>query len=308
MKIKHYLCLILSILYFQQSYSQGCSDAGFCTAGSIKPGSSTTEKMQNSVGISLGFGIGEQGTTIFTPQLEPQLKVNDRSLVQIKIPFVQINGELGKISGLGDVIVSYNYLWDTTGKLPLTLTIGTRIATGTASQRVNTIPLPMPYQTSLGTTDLILGARLDLKKGFSISFAYQQPLFNRNQNGFDSTAFNALNLEDSENYFLSSELKRKGDVLLRIDKMFKGKKTNYTLGILPIVHLGKDQIKNEQNEWVKLEGSQGLTVNINGSIAYKLSVKTEISLIAAMPIAIRQSRPDGLTRAIVSAISLRYQL
>jgi len=308
MKIKLYLILVLSLLFYHQSHSQGCSDAGFCTAGSIKPGSSNTEKMQNSVGISLGFGIGEQGTTIITPQLEPQLKVNDRSLVQVKIPFVQINGDLGKISGLGDVILSYSYLWDTTGKLPLMLTVGTRIATGTASQRANNIPLPMPYQTSLGTTDLILGARLGLKKGFSISFAYQQPLFNRNQNGFDSTAFNALNLEDSKNYFLSSELKRKGDVLLRIDKMFKGKKTNYTMGVLPIFHLGKDQIRNEQNQWVKLEGSQGLTVNINGSIVHKLSDKTELSLIAGMPIAIRQSRPDGLTRAFVSVLGLRYLL
>jgi hypothetical protein len=288
--------------------AQGCSDAGFCTAGSIKPGSSNSEKMQNSVGISLGFGIGEQGTTIFTPQLEPQMRVNDRSLVQIKIPFVQVNGDLGKVSGLGDVILSYSYLWDTTGKLPLMLTVGTRIATGTASQRANNIPLPMPYQTSLGTTDLILGARLGLKKGFSISFAYQQPLFNRNQNGFDSTAFKAFKLEDSENYFLSSELKRKGDVLLRIDKMFKGKKTNYTLGVLPIFHLGKDQIRNEQNQWVNLDGSQGLTVNINGSVVHKLSDKTELSLIAGMPVAIRQSRPDGLTRAFVSVLGLRYLL
>ena len=308
MKINRLIMWVILIVSAHVCKAQGCSDAGFCTAGSIKPGSLSNEINQNGIGISLGYGIGEQGTTVFTPQLEPRLKVNDQSMIQVKIPFVQIKGDLGNFSGVGDVILSYNYLWDTTGKLPLLLTIGTRIATGTASQRTNNIALPMPYQTSLGTTDLILGARWSLKKGFSVSLAIQQPLFNRNQNGFDSTAFKALNIEDSKNYFLSSELRRKGDILLRIDKMFKGKKTNYTMGILPIYHLGKDEIKNEQNQWVKLDGSQGLTVNINGSIVHKLSEKTEISLIAAMPIAIRQSRPDGLTRAFVTALSFNYLL
>jgi hypothetical protein len=302
------LCLLSTI----SANSQGCSDAGFCTAGSIKPTNQSGNAFKNSIGFTLGYALGERGTQIITPQFEPNIRINDRSMVQIKIPMVFIKGDLASVNGLGDAILSYNYLFDSLAKYPIMLTVGTRIATGTASLKNENIPLPMPYQLSLGTTDLILGAKMELKKGFSVSVAYQQPVFNRNQNGFDSVAFKNLarkeNLLADDNFFISSNIKRKGDVLVRIDKAFKTEKTFTTIGILPIIHLGKDEVEFAKNKTTKLDGSQGLTLNINTAVYYKLTTKTEISLILAMPIIVRESRPDGLTRAFVSVAGLRYFL
>jgi hypothetical protein len=300
--------LLFGILF--KGKGQGCSDAGFCSAGSIK--ASNNDSIKNSLGFSVGYAIGEQGTTIITPQFEPQIKISDKSMVQIKIPFQFINGDLGSNKGLGDAIVTYNLNVTNLGKKPLTFTLGTRIATSTSSEKRDNIPMPMTYQVGLGTTDLIVGARIQFKKGFSVSLGYQQPLFNRNQNGFDSAAYKNLKLAkqlpDDENYFISSYLERKGDIMMRLDKLFKIKKSTFSIGILPIYHLGKDKARINKGTIVNLENSQGLTLNINAGLNYKISNKLEISAIAAAPLIVRKSRPDGLTRAIIFVPALRYNL
>lgn len=310
--MKNYFFITLFLFgILLKSNGQGCSDAGFCTAGSLKT-LSMKDSIKNSLGFSCGYAIGEQGITIITPQFEPQIKISDKSMVQVKIPFQYINGDLGSNKGLGDVIFTYNYNMDSLGKNPLTFSVGTRIATGTASLKKNNIPMPMPYQVSLGTTDLIVGARVQFKKGFSISLGYQQPLFSRNQNGFDSAAFKNLKfsnqLADDKNFFISSHLERKGDIMLRLDKISIIKKTTVSLGILPIYHLGKDKAQINKNTTINLENSQGLTLNINAGIYYKVSSKLEISAIAATPLIVRESRPDGLTRALIFVPALRYNL
>jgi len=309
---KTILSLIICLFSSFSANSQGCSDAGFCTAGNIKPNNQSDKTFKNSIGFTLGFALGEQGTQIITPQFEPNIRINDRSMVQLKIPMVLIKGDLATVSGLGDAILTYNYLFDSLSTYPIMITAGTRIATGTASSKNENIALPMPYQLSLGTTDFILGAKIELKKGFSISLAYQQPVFNRNQNGFDSAAFKSLAKEEAllpeDNFFISSNLKRRGDVMVRIDKAFKTKNAFITLGLLPIYHLGKDEVEIAKNKTIELEGSQGLTLNLNTSVYYKLSSKTELSLILAMPLIVRESRPDGLTRSFVSVLGFRYFL
>lgn len=309
MKTIFSLLIFISLIY--NAKGQGCSDAGFCTAGSIKP-SSQNDSIKNSLGVTFSYAKGERGTTILTPQFEPQFKVSDRSMVQIKIPFIFIKGSIGSINGIGDVMLSYNYKLDSVLGNLVMLTIGTRIATGTSSYKNDSIPMPMPYQVSLGTTDLILGARMELKKGFSLSIAYQQPLVNRNQNGFDSAAYKNLmkskGLKADENYFISSYLERKGDLLLRIDKLFTFKKGVISIGLLPIYHLGNDKARINKATTITVENSKGLTLNANVGMYYKLNKKLELSAIAAAPLIVRQGRPDGLTRSFIFLPGLRYNL
>jgi len=292
--------------------AQGCSDAGFCTAGGIKPMGNGKDQMANSLGFTMGYGIGEQNTHVLTAQFEPQIKVSPKSMVQIKLPFVFIKGTLGTANGLGDALITYNHLFDSTWKKPITLTVGSRIATGTAAGKIDEISVPMPYQVSLGTTDFILGLKIDLGNGYSISAGWQQPVFNRNQNGFDSVAYKVLRskhtLEDEDNYFISANLKRKGDVLLRIDKSFNWEKASVGVGLLPIYHLGKDKVSLSKNREVELENSQGLTLNINLRYSYKVTDLLELYGVMASPLIVRESRPDGLTRALVVLAGLRYNL
>ena len=307
--MKSFLIFTISLCIAYNLQSQGCSDAGFCTAGTIKP-SANNDSIKNSIGFSVNYSIGEQGTTIITPQLESAIKISDKSMVQIKIPFAFINGNLGKISGIGDVILSYNYELDSLWKYPIMIILGTRIATGSSSLKSNNISLPMPYQPSLGTTDIILGAKMKLKNGFSISIGFQNPLVNRNQNGFDSSAFKTLTktqqINNNDNYFISSYLQRKGDIMLRLDKTFTFKKTLASIGLLPIYHLGNDKAKINKATTIELKNSKGLTLNINAGFVYKINNNLEFSAIAAVPLIVRDSRPDGLTRSLVLVPSIRY--
>ncbi len=311
--MKKVFLIFWSLLSTHFLIAQGCSDAGFCTAGSLKP-SGQSDSIKNVLGFTLGFAVGEQGTTYLTPQFEPSIKVSEKSQIQIKIPAHIIKGELGNNSGLGDVILTYNYQWKTLKKwnTPVSFVIGTRIATGTSSFNKDNIGLPMPYQLSLGTTDLIVGAKLNFAGSWSVSLGIQNPIFNRNQNGFDSLAFQTLaknkNLKDEENYFLSANLKRKGDLMLRIDKQFKIKHTMINLGFLPIYHLGNDEADQKKSNSMALKGSAGLTLNFNTSVYYKINPRLEIMATAATPLIVRESRPDGLTRALVLLSGLYYTL
>ncbi len=301
--------LIIALLFIAvKVQSQGSSDAGLSMVGNMRP-SGNNDSMKNGLGFSFSYGIGERGTIILTPQFEPQIKISDKSMVQIKIPMVQINGDLGKINGMGDVILSYSRLLDSVWKYPILITIGTRIATGSSSLKSDNISLPMPYQLSLGTTDIILGAKIKLKKGLSIAVGFQNPLFNRNQNGFDSAAYNLVKtkqIKEENNYFISSYLRRKGDIMIRIDKTFNYKKTMTSIGIVPIYHLGNDKARIDKATTVEMKNSKGLTLNVNVGFMYKLSPKLELSAIAAAPIIMRNSRPDGLTRSFLFIPGLKY--
>ncbi len=291
------------------AHGQGCSDAGLSSTGSLKP-STNNDSIKNSLGFTFNYSIGEHGTTIITPQFEPQIIISDKSMVQIKIPFNFIKGHLGNANGIGDVILSYNYKIDSIWKYPIILTIGTRIASGTASLKYNNFSLPMPYQTSLGTTDIILGAKMKFKKGFSISFGFQNPLVNRNQNGFDSASYKILitnkQINTKDNYSISSYLQRKGDIMFRLDKILTFKKTQATLGLLPIYHLGNDLARINKATTIEMKNSRGLTLNFDAGLNYKIKNNIIFSAIAAAPIIFRISRPDGLIRKMFTILGIQY--
>ncbi|NUM31935.1 MAG: hypothetical protein HUU47_06390 [Bacteroidetes bacterium] len=303
--------LIFAIL-IKYASAQGCSDAGLCTAGGLKPIFFTNDSLKSSLNFSLNFSIGENGTNIITPQFEPLVKVNENSFIQFKIPYLIINGNLGSSKGISDVSINYNYKFDSLIKYKLYLTCGVKIASGSASLKTDGICLPMTYQTSMGTTDFLGGLSLEIAKGLSVSLGLQVPMFNINQNKFDSAAFlyfkNEKKINDNQNYFISSKLKRKSDVMMRIDKTFAFKKNNISIGILPIYHLGKDKVNTTSLNNVLLSGSQGLTLNFNTSLNYKISDKSAVNFILAFPLITRKSRPDGLGRSIVTGISYKYVL
>lgn len=303
---------IFAMLFCIKASAQGCSDAGFCTAGSLKTININSDSIKNSLNFSLNYSQGERGTVIIVPQFEPTVKTSENSFVQIKIPYFYINGKLSNTKGLGDVLINYNYIFDSVVKYKFSLTGGVKIASGSASLKSDGICLPMPYQVSLGTTDFIGGFRIFLKQNFTISLGIQIPIFNINQNSFDSAAFKFFgkrdNLENSNNYFISSGLKRKSDLMMRIDKTFIFNKSSVSIGLLPIYHLGKDEVKTNNLNNVFDKKSKGLTLNINAGGNIKISNKLNTNIVAAMPLITRKSRPDGLTRKFIAMFSFNYEM
>lgn len=298
------LCYLVSV-YNMQLYAQGCSDAGFCSAGNLKGGHAmeTVDTPQHSVGFTFIAGSGEKGTMVYIPQVELQFALKKNRSVEIKLPYNIANGDLGSHSGLGDIIATYSGgIKQKHTSLQLNYSLGLRIGTGQADAKdANGNPLPMVYQNSLGTTDIIAGLHANYKKYLNVAVGYQQPIFQYNHNGYYIG-----------DYFPARELKRKGDVLLRIEGQYNWKHCGIAAGPLFIYHLGKDKvtvpdyfITPTRTYEVELNGSEGLTLNMAISGYYQWQ-HCRLDITAGEPFVVRDVRPDGLTREWVIAPKFTY--
>jgi hypothetical protein len=163
----------------------------------------------------------------------------------------------------------------------------------------------MPYQTSLGTHDLLLGLDLKIKNHWLIALGLQLPLIQQNTNGFD-TALVFSNETEKKAYFTSRHLVRRPDLVLRIDRQFAlSKNLSLNAGVLPILHLGNDSYLDGTVRKT-IEQSSGLTFNINAGLTIRASERFTLTGRYASPLKVRTVRPDGLTRHYVGALELKY--
>ena len=285
--------------------SQGCSDAGVCSIG----GHGKMEK--GSLTLNTQYGVGEQGVQYFTNQIEGVLRLNSKYTLQLKVPYTFINGNLGSNNGLGDIVLVGNKnIYDKNDK-KMSLSLGTRIGVNNANKGLENLnkALPMPYQTSLGTHDLLLGADLEYKEKWRFSLGVQIPIIQFNKNGFDTARISPSSDygDKARQYFSSYHLIRRPDIVFRVDRTFKiTKKLKFTAGLLPIYHLLHDRATDINGIERAIHGSKGLTLNIPVAAAYKFNSKWTLTARFASPVIVRKVRPDGLTRQFVSSIELKY--
>jgi hypothetical protein len=274
--------------------AQGCSDAGFCSAGSMKSGG---DQSQSDFTLSLPFALGEQLASIFIIQPELNYKIGEKQKIQIKLAYQFVSGNLGNTHGLGDPIVTYSRIIKEKNDWISVANLGGRFAVDNANKKSeNNRPLPMPYQTSLGTYDLIAGLAIK-NDHWNFAIGYQQPLVQNNNNSFYHDLTASI---DELKYFESRHLERKGDIMIRAERTEEWKKFKITAGFLPIYHLGKDVVSTSLGK-TEIANSEGLTLNINFNLSYKLKENAFIGLVGASPLIVRTNRPDGLTRAFVAS-------
>jgi len=302
MRIVTFLLTTLLLCYFNYANAQGCSDAGFCSAGVLQSGGIHTDSNIRStpVGIAFTVGGGEQGTTISIVQLEAGIHLGKKGMLDISAPYVFVNGGLGTHSGIGDPIITYSRNAFTRETWNSSLTTGFRISTGDASADENGIALPMPYQPNLGTTDFIVGMNATYRKWLSFAIGCQQPIIQYNNNAFITPTYATANENE---YFSSFRLRRKGDALLRMETHYIKKSWSASFGTLFIYHLGKDKITLQNGDEVMLNNSDGLTLNLTASVKYQLR-KVMANLQFGTPFIVRTYRPDGLTRSWVVTLRI----
>jgi len=106
MKLK-LLTLAFSLLIIQQVYAQGCSDAGFCTMGAMKPDQPYNKKIPiklRSVEVSFYRGTTTLSPVVYVANLDASFNViDDKTFFQVKVPYQAIDGNFGKTNGLGDL-------------------------------------------------------------------------------------------------------------------------------------------------------------------------------------------------------------
>jgi hypothetical protein len=299
------ISVMASLAFAGQVMAQGCSDAGVCSMGSLR-GSVGSNAAYNSITISHTFGLGEAGGSLLyiqTTQLEGRLALRQAGYFDIKLPVQYVYGNLGTTVGIGDIAISYSQRFIWKPRQRLTVTVGGKVPANRSTLDEGGLPLPMQYQSSLGSYDFVFGASF-VYSSWRFAIGYQHP-FSRNKNGFLRSVWSGD--VDAQDYFESSRLKRGDDLIFRLEKAFQSGKRTIFLGILPILRLQKDEIVRG-GQAGKLEGSDELTLNLNFSYLYDLSPRKSIRFSYANPVVWRNTRADGLTRPVVVTAALELKI
>lgn len=301
-KLKYvFLFISLSVFLNHYSYGQGCSDAGFCTLDSFKPhGGDSVKSVNSQIKIGASYGKADKNILAYGSYLEFNRQLNDKLGIDFKLTALAQNGNDIFVFGLSDIFLSANYK---AGE-KLKLTVGAKIPLTQADKSLDNLPLPMDYQSGLGTFDLILGMGYEIKK-FQMVAAIQQPL-TQNNNMYLANLYP----KDSKlrQFQSTNKFKRSGDVLLRVSyPVSLHTKIKITPGILPIFHLANDKYTDENGvEW-EIDGSQGLTLNGNLYLDYEINRTNIIQINMGMPFIVRDVRPDGLTRSFIANLEYRIK-
>ncbi len=299
--MKIFPCLLIAIFFLlplDLTYGQGCSDAGVCTVNSFKPEAADSIPLQkNRLKAGVFYGSADYSISVAGAYLEYNRQINEPFSMDVRLTSLSQSGNDISVFGLSDLYLSANYqVSDKT-----VVTLGTKIPLTDGNVTKDMLPLPMDYQSSLGTFDLIAGVGFTINN-LRIIAAFQQPL-TQNSNEFLAENYPANSI--LRTFQTTRNFKRNGDIILRVAYPIKvGDSFKITPGLLPIYHLANDKFTDAAGAEQEIEGSQGLTLNGNLYFDYEINHRNALQLNLGVPFIVRDQRPDGLTRSFV--VNLEY--
>ncbi len=311
--MKRALIVLVCLVCAEFSYSQGCSDAGFCTMGAMKPDqpfNKLSPVRMHSIELSFYRGKTTMTPIVYVATLDANLSIGKKNFVQVKLPFQAVTGRLANTSGMGDISLCFTRSVLSFEKFDVNVSVGSKIPTNQSDKTENGLPLPMYYQTSLGTFDAIAGLSV-INKKWLFATGIQIPL-NKNNNQFLWGAWqnSGEDMAYIRDYPKANQLKRGTDVMLRVERNFRYSRFNFSLGVLPIYRITNDQIIDpgiDTENHSKPNGARGLALSGIGTAGYNFNVKSGIKLLVGHSIVQRDVNPDGLTRKLVSSITYSYR-
>ncbi len=261
-----------------------------------------------------------RGTTKLTPVIyvataDLAFSVGDKNTVQVKIPYQSAKGSLGSASGLSDISLCITRNIFSSQKFDVNVSVGTKIPSNDSNKTVEEngkeFSLPMYYQNSLGSNDIILGGSL-ISRDWLLATGVQYDINeNRNQFLWSDWNSNTHDIGYTRKYAKSYHLKRGTDVMLRVERNFRFSQFNCSVGLLPIYRVTKDEIADPldplSGKRVKVDNTTGLALTALITAGYSFNVRSGMKLILGRRILNREVNPDGLTREFVSSISYYFR-
>ena len=303
---------VISCIFSLPSHSQGCSDAGFCTMGAMKPDQPYNKKIALRLhSIEMNF---YRATTTLTPIIyvataDLNFSLNSKNSFQVKLPYQAVTGRLANTSSIGDISLCYTRNIYTSDRFDLNFSLGGKIPTN-HSDKVSDegFPLPMYYQTSLGSYDFITGLSL-INRKWLFATGIQIPLTkNGNQFLWESWANSDVDQTYLHEYNQSKELKRGTDIMFRVERNFRLSRFHVGIGVLPIYRINNDEIADAAGNPVKPDGAHGLALSALANGGYSFNTRSGIKVIIGHNIIQRERNPDGLTRHFISTITYYYRI
>jgi hypothetical protein len=311
------ILLICLLIVSKICMAQGCSDAGFCTMGAMRPNQKFSDKLNLKIrtieytsyaGVTDFKFMNSKIYDYFLSQIiDANIGLSNKSTIQIKLPLNTTIGNIANVTGLSDLSISGTTNILTNRKWVGNATIGFKIPLGKPNYSAHDgKPLPMYYQPTLGTYDIITGLSMSSSK-WLIATGLQSPL-TYNKNEFIWAPWNKTSDSAKINvYPRSNALKRGYDIMLRVERNFRFSKWNSYIGLLPIYRLKKDEFLNpKSNQYEPVEGSSGLAMTLLIGGGYKITVHSGLKILIGTRVVKRKTNADGLSRLAVTSISYEY--
>jgi|GEM_PF-1999453 len=304
------ICLFLALGFVtSNANAQGEADPGFASTGAMRTASglkineSDYENQRTHLSLGHTFAKGERDMRLNISQAEirvPLFGLYSGGYFDVKIPIFSTGGELANSWGLSDISASYTHMfigwedWTIQGTGGLLLGMGTANVTDGKAR-----PLPMAYQSSRGSTDLMLGGSVMYKQYVSFAAGYQQPFYRYNENDF--FAANQINdtIYSRDVYAIARKLYRQGDVMARLEGHLTTDRMGVTGGLVGVYHLANDLYEDRNTGgWYEVEGTKGLTLNISGNVFLRMGRygQYKLDVSGAAPIVRRDVFSSGLYR------------
>jgi hypothetical protein len=313
--------VIISLMLFNTSLSaQGCSDAGFCTMGAMKPGQGYNKKINiklRSIEVSYYRGKTTLTPIVYVANIDASFSITEKLGFQVKIPYQRVEGAFDNTSGLGDISLSITRNLKSTENYNINATIGGKIpsndsnlkSSGNKSPLSEGLPLPMYYQTSLGSYDIVGGISMINSKwmfatGIQMALTSNNNSFLRPQ--WDEPVYPSHDYTWS--YDKANKLKRGTDVMIRIERSFRFSNYSFNIGILPIYRITQDEREDPAtSERIKIDDTTGLAFTVLGAATYHFNTISSISISGGKKLTDRKVNPDGLTRNNVAILAYSFK-
>ncbi len=283
--MKFQLLLVIPLMVvFQIGKAQGCSDAGICSINGCADENKT--QAWNAWGGQTAE-LGENKVIYFHTSVGVSVKVSPSSQFSFSVPFRNILYKSEMFHGLGDGTLAYSIKISER----ISLTSGLKIPFSQSDKKdKNANPLPMAFQSGLGTFDGILsiGYKWNIHK---ISLGYQH-VFGTNDNGF-------LGNDLYENFNASARFNRGDDIMLRYDRRLSKDTDKWRASLISVYRIQSDRILDSE----LVEDSKGLSLNVAFFRQVKLG-KRNLEFMLAAPLIARKVRADGLTRNVIAGVKL----
>jgi hypothetical protein len=312
MRYKGIFIVLFALCCFPTSRlrAQGCSDAGFCTMGALKPDQPYNKRLAIRLrSMEIGF---YRGTTTLTPIIfvataDLNFGINDKTSFQVKLPYQAVRGQLANTAGLGDISLCLTRNIIKRRQFDVNVSLGGKLPTNGADKSEDGFPLPMYYQTSLGSYDVMAGISL-VSRRWLFATGIQHP-FNQNKNQFLWSAWESSTEDQAyiHRYANARELYRGTDVMLRVERNFRFSQWNFTAGLLPIYRLNHDVITDRTGKRVEQPKTTGLALSAIVTAGYNFDVRSGVRLLVGHKLVQRETNPDGLTRELVMTLSYCYK-
>lgn len=299
MKI-NFLIVLATFFIFDYSKAQGCSDAGICSIGGAFH--ENDDKKNNHIEFGTVLGKGDVDVKYLSGYIAYTRSFNEKWSGNVKVTSQYANGSFGGKASVGDAFLTANYTPVTTNLYKWSFTSGIKVPFNQSNLKINDHPLPMDYQSSLGTFDFLGSVNLNYKN-WDFNSAIQLPVININKNSYFSE------YSGTDDFVTTNLFERKPDVLLRGTYTINtaNRKFSFKPNLLFIYHLGEDTYEDIYGQRQTIKGSDGLTINGNLIAGYHFSSGSSIEASVATPFVVREVRPDGLTRAWTAGVSYKVR-